>query len=85
MGKKVGSGRELLLRGRLRTSDLLVKIACFVKSKHSFSNKSSGSELVCTRRSTILILPPYLGFPGSSVASNIGLRWKYLLVTKQLT
>ena len=37
------------------TVDLLIKIGCFVK-KISFSMKSSLSELVRTRRSTVLIL-----------------------------
>ncbi len=45
--------------------DILVKIGCFVKKdKNIFSIKSSLSELVSTRKSTILSLPIEWGFPG---------------------
>jgi hypothetical protein len=49
--------REPLLRGRLSTIDLLVKITCFVKKDKQFSIKSSSYKLVSTRRSTVLSLP----------------------------
>jgi hypothetical protein len=51
--------------GRLSTGDLLIKIGCFIKKgKYSFSVKNSRSEPVSTRRSTVLILPLQLVFPG---------------------
>jgi hypothetical protein len=51
--------KELLLKGRISTVDLLVKMACFVKKKveYIFSVKSSSFELVSARRSIVLILP----------------------------
>ncbi len=49
-------------RGRLGTADLLIKIGLLVK-KYSFSMKSSRSELVSRRRSTVMILSLQLGFP----------------------
>jgi hypothetical protein len=54
----VGRNEELLLKGRLSTVDLLVKMACFVKKgENIFSVKSSSIELVSARRSIVLILP----------------------------
>ncbi len=50
-------------RGRLSTIDLLIKMACLVKKKEFFI-KSSRYELFNTRRSTVLILPIQLVFPG---------------------
>jgi hypothetical protein len=45
--------KRLCLREPLKV-DVLIKICCFVnKGKYSFIAKSSTSELVCTRRSTI--------------------------------
>ncbi len=55
--------REPLLMGELSTVDLLVKIACFIKRKNIFFRiKNSWSELVSTRRSTVLRLPLQKGF-----------------------
>jgi hypothetical protein len=54
--KSFDAGRELLLKGSV--VDLLVKIACFVKRK-KIRAESSCSELVRTRRSIVLILPPF--------------------------
>ncbi len=51
----VGPGKPYW-RGWLSTIDLLIKIGCLGK-KYIFSMKSSWSELVSSRRSTVLILP----------------------------
>jgi hypothetical protein len=57
--KPIRLTREPLLMGELSTVDLLlVKIACFIKRKDIFFRiKNSWSELVSTRRSTVLRLP----------------------------
>ncbi len=45
-------------RGRLSTIDLLIKVACFgTKINHIFNIKMRWSELVSTRRSTVLSHP----------------------------
>jgi hypothetical protein len=50
--------RELLLKGRLSTVDLLIRVGCFVQEvSNIFSMKSSFFKRVSTRRSTVLILP----------------------------
>jgi hypothetical protein len=54
--------------GRLSTVDLLIKVACFVKKKNDiFNRKMSLSELVSTRRSTVLSLSLQLNFPGLAI------------------
>ncbi len=59
-------------RGRLSTVDLLIKVTCFVKKVNS--SKISWSKLVSTRRSTALIHPLQLVFPGfSSKCLNVWL------------
>ncbi len=55
------------LKGRLTTIDLLIKLACFVtKVSNIFSLKMSRSELVITRRSTVLNLALQKGFPAKN-------------------
>jgi hypothetical protein len=50
--------------GWLSTVDLLIKAACFVeKGNNIFNIKTSQSELVSTRRSTVLSLPPSVRLP----------------------
>ncbi len=56
----------------------LVILLCyllFFKGKHSFSTKSSWSELVSTRRSTPPILPLQSGFPGLCQTVYFQYRW----------
>jgi hypothetical protein len=55
------------VKGRHITVDLLIKIGCLVEKKSIvLTRESSLSELVSTMRSTVLILPLQLGFPGGS-------------------
>jgi len=55
--------RNTYWRGMLSTIDLLIKVGYFVnKEKYSFSVTGIWSELVCTRRSTVLILSLQIGF-----------------------
>ncbi len=48
-------GREDLLKRRLNTVHLHIKIACFVKNYTIFINKSSWSKLVSSRGSSVVI------------------------------
>jgi hypothetical protein len=75
--------RELLQKGRFSTVDLLIKIACFVKTKSIFTIKRSWSELVYTRRSTVMILPLQWGFPALAHAVTLAAKTKcwYFLTT----
>ncbi len=44
---------------KLSTVDPVIRVACFVKKENNIFNiKMSRSELVSTRRSTVLSLPP---------------------------
>jgi hypothetical protein len=54
--------REYLTKGKAQYSWPL-KVACFGKENNICGIKSSWSELVCTRRSTVLSLPLHWGFP----------------------
>ncbi len=60
--------REVLLKGRLGTVNLLIRyvMGCFVKKKSTVLVW----EQVSTRRSTVLMVPLQLGFPAGA------LNWK---------
>ncbi len=48
-------------RGRLNTVDLLIKVACFVKTKIMLI-KSSRSKLISARRSIVVSFPLFMRF-----------------------
>ncbi len=84
----MSQSRGPLLNVKAEYSSLSTEIGCFCKKeKISFSRVqlSSVSELVSTRRSTVLILPLQLRFPGQRLQGLFRLRRRTFNIKIKLT